>query len=361
MLTRRLALKLLAPMVLVSLLPGGGLHRRRLVPQPFARRFVRRAVREHRQHGGRPRPANRGRRPAPGVARRPRRPGSLDGTVGKPEPPRPKPSATGDDLANLDREKELTKRIADALNKYNERWQGREAVASGRVGRLRRRPGQGPGGRSGPSRTPRRLRLQHRSGRRGGSERDGPGVGRPRRGVRRPAERADPRLRDGPQHPPFDLPAQRPHPRRGRPAERRGVAGRAGAARRPARPAQADAGRHRGDRTGGGAAAAARARGAAGGAAGGGGAGGGRSRPRVAEPADLGEDAGADRPGGSEACRPAARRPGHHRARGAAHGGVHPDVPRLRPAAPRGAAARDLLGVVRRAWRWSKAGSAGRR
>ena len=186
-------------------------------------------------------------------------------------------------------------------------------------------------------------------------------LGPSRRGVRRPAERLGPRLCDGPQHPPVDLSAQRPHPRRRRPAQQRDAAGDAGRAERSARLASADARRHGRDRARRGAVAAARTRGVAGGAVGGRGPGGGRRGPRAAQSADLGEDAGADRPGRAEAGRLAGRGPGHHRARGAAHGSVHPDVSGLRPAAAaRSGGAPTCWRWCAAPWRWWRAAPAGK-
>ncbi len=130
MLTRRLALKLLAPMVLVSLLLvaaciAGALYLNRLhadlsdvlsenIDSTVAARDLQTAVGDLLQ--------------------------ALHGDHGDPEALTERLDnlnrlvrnrlQRARDLANLDREKELTKRIADTLNKYNERWQGREAVAS---------------------------------------------------------------------------------------------------------------------------------------------------------------------------------------------------------------------------------------
>ncbi len=126
MLTRRFALKLLAPMVLVSLLLvaaclAGALYLNQLhadlsavlsenIDSTVAARDLQTAVADLLKalHGGHDDPEDLTQR----LVR-------LNGLVRE-------RLQRARDLANLDREKELTKKIADTLDKYNQKWQERD-------------------------------------------------------------------------------------------------------------------------------------------------------------------------------------------------------------------------------------------
>ena len=129
--TRRLALKLLAPMVLVSLLLvaaciAGALYLNQLhaklsdvlsenIDSTVAARDLQTAVADLLE-------ALRGDHGDPGAVTE--RLDQLNTLV------RERLQRTRD-LANLDREKELTRQIGDALDKYNQQWRGRTAVSPG--------------------------------------------------------------------------------------------------------------------------------------------------------------------------------------------------------------------------------------